>query len=199
MPFTAAQTTAFFVHDVQMGIPHATVMQLRNEGIMMVDNLIAQITANLRRPAGRVADPNPEAVDGATVPTPPFVFGAKSQQSLIVAAQLVWYYEMAGRNTTVGNLQWTNVMKNFSEQWKALENKKSGDEPEVPKITKALPVIKWTEVFRDYLHRVIGVRKVPLAYVVRTEEEVPNIGTIAVGAPHSAEHEAIEVEMIERA
>jgi hypothetical protein len=90
-------------------------------------------------------------------------------------------------------------MKNFSEQWKALENKKSADEPEVPKITKALPVIKWTEAFRDYLHRVISVRKVPLAYVVRTEEEVPNIGTIAVGAPHSAEHGSIEVEMIERA
>ena len=26
---------------------------------------------------------------------------------------------------------------------------------EVPKITKALPVIKWTEGFKDYLHRVI--------------------------------------------
>jgi hypothetical protein len=207
MPLTAAQTTAFFEHEVQMGIPHAAAMQLRDEGITTVDDLIdfdkntvEQIAANLRRPAGRVPDPNPAAADGATVPaTPPFVFGAKSQQRLIVAAQLIRYYEMVGRNTTVGNLQWRNAMKNFSEQWKALENKKAGDEPELPKITKVLPVIKWTEAFRDYLHRVIRVHKVPLAYVVRPEEEMPNIGTIAVGAPHSAEHGSIEVEMIERA
>jgi hypothetical protein len=95
--------------------------------------------------------------------TPPFVFGAKSQQRLIHAANLIRYYETVGRNTTVGNLQWTPVMKNFSEQWKALEDKnKGGDEPEVPKITKALPIIKWTEAFRDYLHRLIGVRTIPL-------------------------------------
>ena len=43
-------------------------------------------------------------------------------------------------------------MKNLSEQWKAMEDKKGGDEPEVQKITKALSVIKWTEAFKDYLH-----------------------------------------------
>jgi hypothetical protein len=44
-------------------------------------------------------------------------------------------------------------MKNFSEQWKALEVKKcSSIEPDVPIISKALPIIKWTEAFKDYLH-----------------------------------------------
>jgi hypothetical protein len=89
-------------------------------------------------------------------------------------------------------------MKNFSEQWKALEDKKGGDEPEVPKITKALPIIKWTEAFRDYLvHRVIGVQhNIPLAYVIRPEAAVPPIGAQAAGVPHSNEHEAIETELI---
>jgi hypothetical protein len=63
-------------------------------------------------------------------------------------------------------------MKNFSEQWKAMEDKKgAGDGPEIPKITKASPTIKWTEAFRDYLHRVIGVRTIPLAYVIRPEAQ----------------------------
>jgi hypothetical protein len=57
-------------------------------------------------------------------------------------------------------------MKNFSEQWKALENKKGGDEVDVPMISNALPVIKWTEAFRDYMHRVIGVCSIPLAYML---------------------------------
>jgi hypothetical protein len=206
MPLTAAQTTLFFEDAAQMGIPNATVVQLQTEGIDTVDDLadfdkdtIEQIAANLRRPAGRIPDPAPGAAIGATIPTPAFLFGAKSQQRLMVATQLVRYYDTVGRNTTAGNLQWTPVMKNFSEQWKALEDKKRGDEPEVPKITKALPIIKWTEAFRDYLHRVIGVRTIPLAYAIRPEAAVPAIGTIAAGAPHSTEHGAIETELIARA
>jgi hypothetical protein len=207
MPLTAAQTTAFFEDAGQMGLPNATVVQLQEEGIDTVDDLvdfekdsIEQIAANLRRPAGRIPDPNPAAAVGATVPTPPFVFGAKSQQRLITAAKLIRYYDTVGHNTTAGNLQWTPVMKNFSEQWKALEDKKGADEPEVPKITKALPIIKWTEAFRDYLHRVIGVRTIPLAYVIRPDAPVPPIGTQqAPGAPHSTENEAIETELIARA
>jgi len=41
-------------------------------------------------------------------------------------------------------------MKNFEIQWKALKGKKEDDQPEVPKISKALPVIKWTEAFQDF-------------------------------------------------
>ena len=89
---------------------------------------------------------------GATIPTPPFVFGAKSQQRLIHSTKLIQFYDTIGGAATAAKLQWTPVIKNFSEQWKALEDKKGGDKPEVPKMTKVLPIIKWTESFRDYLH-----------------------------------------------
>jgi hypothetical protein len=206
MPLTAAQTTAFFEQDTQMGIPNETVVQLQQEGITTIDDLVdfdkdtmEQIAANLRRPAGRIADPNPTAAPGATIPTPSFVFGAKTQKRLITASTLLRYYTTVGRNTTVANLQWTPVMRNFEIQWNALEDKKRAEEPEVPKITKALPIIKWTEAFRDYLHRMVGVRTIPLAYVIRPIVAVPPITAIAAGAPHSLEHEAIEIELIARA
>jgi predicted RecB family nuclease len=88
MPLTATQTTAFFEEPAQMGIPNATVVQLlQQEGINTVDDLadfdkdtIEQIAANLRRPAGRIPDPNPQAAQGATIPTPPFVYGAQTQK-----------------------------------------------------------------------------------------------------------------------
>jgi hypothetical protein len=38
-----------------------------------------------------------------------------------------------------------------------------------------------------------------LAYVIRPVVAVPLIGGIAAGAPHSAEHEAIEIELTARA
>jgi predicted RecB family nuclease len=88
MPLFAAQTTAFFEQDGQMGIPHATVIQLQQEGITIVDDLIdldkdtiEQIAANLRQSAGRIPDPNPNAAPGAMIPMPPFVFGTKSLNS----------------------------------------------------------------------------------------------------------------------
>lgn len=69
MVLTAAQTTAFFEDAAQMGIPHATVIQMRNEGIVTVNDLVdfdkttilEQVAANLHRPAGRIPDPNPGA------------------------------------------------------------------------------------------------------------------------------------------
>ena len=188
-----------------MGTPHDTVVQLQNEGIDTVDDLvdfdkttIEQVAANLRRPAGRIPDPTPGAAAGAAIRTPPFVFGAKSQKRLIVACELLRYYETVGRVVTAGNLQWTPTMKNFEVQWKALEKKKD-DDPEVPKITKALPIIKWSEAFQDYLSRKIGVRGIPHAYVTRPAEVVPATGTIAAGAPHSEEHGSIELELVARA
>ena len=96
MVLTVAQTTAFFENANQMAIPHATVMQLHNEGITAVDDLaefdsdsLAQIASNIRRPGGRIPDPTPSAPPGATIPTPPFVFGAKSQMRLEAACDLV--------------------------------------------------------------------------------------------------------------
>ncbi len=69
----------------------------------------------------------------ATIPTPSYVFGAKSQKRLVTAAQLLQYYETVGRLKTPGNIQWTPIMKNFVEQWKALGDKKKADEPEAKK------------------------------------------------------------------
>ena len=85
MVLTTAQTTTFFEHAEQMGIPHATVLQLQSEGITLVSDLVdfnknslQQLADNLRCPGGCVPDPNPGAPPGSTIPTPPFVFGAKS-------------------------------------------------------------------------------------------------------------------------
>ena len=149
MVLTAAQTTSFFQDADQMGIPQATVTQLQVEGISTIPDLadfdketLQQVADNLRKPGGRVPDPNPGAAAGATIPTPPFVFGAKSQHRLTVACELVRYYNTVGRDLTSGNMKWTHVMKNFEAQWKALKARKDSDDPDVPKISKALPIIK---------------------------------------------------------
>ena len=77
MVLTAAQTTAFFESPDQMGIPHATMVQMQQDGIQLVADLadfekelLQQLADNLRKPGGRIADPDPNAPVGATIPTP---------------------------------------------------------------------------------------------------------------------------------
>jgi hypothetical protein len=207
MVLTAAQTATFFEDASHMGIPHDTVVQMRQEGIETVSDLadfdkdaLQQLADNLRRPGGRVPDPNPGAAPGATIPTPSFVFGAKSQKRLLVATDLVKYYQTTGRDLTAPNIRWDPVIKNFEDQWKALKAKRDVDAPTVPKITKTLPVIKWTESFKDFCYRKIGVRNIPLYYVIRPDDAVAAAApALENNQPHSAEHGSVEEELVARA
>ena len=207
MVLSAAQTTVFFESPDQMGIPHATMVQMQLEGIQSVADLadfekdsLQQLADNLRKPGGRIADPDPNAPARATIPTPAFTYGAKSQKMLTVACDLIRYYQTVGRDLTAANIQWNQVMSNFEIQWKALKERKDEDDPDVPKITKALPIIKWTEAFQDFLNRVIGARMIPLAYVIQIDPQVPgNDLTLAANQPHSTEHGSVEGELVARA
>ena len=130
----------------------------------------------MRWPVGTVPDPTIGRAGGAppgtTVPTPPFVFGSKSQTRLEVAGNLVRFYYEIGRDLTPDNMKWTHVMSRFKHLWKAIQDRKKSDEPSTPVISKSLHIIRWTEAFRDHLHRCIGVRSIPLAYVIRKNEIV---------------------------
>ena len=81
MVLTAAQTTAFFENPDQLGIPHETIVQIQQEGIQTVADLadfekqeLQQLADNLRKPGGRILDPNQNAAPGATIPTPAFTY-----------------------------------------------------------------------------------------------------------------------------
>ena len=95
-------------------------------------------------PGGRIADSDPNEPAGATIPTPAFTYGAKSQKRFTVACDLISNYQTVGRDLIAENIQWNQEMSNFEIQWKALKERKDEDDPDVPKIAKALPIIKWT-------------------------------------------------------
>jgi hypothetical protein len=206
MPLTIAQTIAFWENE--MKIPEATRLQLAHEGITEISDLgeidkenLKQIAENLRRPAGRVPDPN-AAVGAAnpTMPTPPFVFGAISQLRMNVAIDCIKYYETIGRPLTPGNIRWDPTIKTFAQHWKSLKDRKEESAPATPKITKTLDVMKWTESFADFLNRVIGMRTIPLSYVTRQDGDVPNAApALATNQPYGEVFGSVEAELIARA
>lgn len=214
MVFTQAQTTAFFTDPTQMSISAETRAQLQIEGIDTIDDLlefdttsINSVVDNLRRPGGRIPNPDVQPPDGSTIPRPPFLMGAKSIMRLEGATKIVKYYETVGRELTAVNMRWNNAIKIFVQHFKALEvTKKENEVPDVPKITKTLAVTKWSESFKDFLSRVLGMRMIPLSYVIRDEAEVPAaappLATHAAPAngvyPYSELHGSVEEELIAR-
>ena len=158
-----------------------------------------QVAENLRKPNDRIPNPDAGAPAGSTIPRPPYVFGAKSQKRLLAACDLVRYYETAGRVLSAANMQWSTVIKNFDQAFKALKDRREED-IEVPKVTRSLPILKWFEAFTDFLHRKVGIRGIPLAYVVREDDIVPAAApALANGQPYSNEHGSVEAELIARA
>ena len=88
-------------------------------------------------------------------------------------------------------------MKNFEIQWTALKDRKKDDDCEVPKTTKEHPIIKWTETFQDSLHWIIGVRMIPLAYVIHANVNIPAPPPqLTVDQPHSDECSSVEAELV---
>ena len=207
MVLTAAQTTAFFCDGIRWEFHKQRWPNSRLKGSRQ--SLIRWISRKKHCNKWRTTFGSPE--DGYQTPTllqqqgiqsqhPLFVFDAKSQHRLMVACELVHYYNTIRHDLSAGNMRWSNVMKNFEIQWKALKERKEADDPDVPKICKSLPIMKWTEAFQDYLHRTIGVRTIPLAYITRVTVDVPAITPPQeVNKPHSTEYGSIEVELIARA
>ena len=114
-----------------------------------------------------------------------------------MTCDLVRFYNTVGHDLTAANIHWTHVAKNFKIQWKALKDHKDDDDPEVPKVTKALHLIKRTEGFQDFLHHTIGFHIIPLAYIIQANVNVPLIPPpLVTNQPHSEENGSVENEMI---
>ena len=207
MVFTANQITAFFEENGQLAIPAATRAQLATEGFQTGTDLaefdnksLKQLTENLRCPGGQIPDPNPNAAPGAMIRTPSFIFGAKSQLRLKAAITIAKYYETVGRPLTASNMRWDPVIKNFTEHWKALGERKDETNLETPKISKTLTIMKWTEAFSDFSRHVIGSRTIPLSYVIRAEEDVPDAAPpLMQNQPYAEEFGSVEEELVARA
>ena len=63
------------------------------------------------------------------------------------------------------------------------------------KTGKTLQVMKWSEAFADFLRRVIGIRIILLAYVMRENVVLERpLPVLSLDSPHSEENVLVERE-----
>jgi hypothetical protein len=205
MPHTTSlddyQVKHFF--EIELGMPEATVERLAEEGVERPEDLVEfsladvkTMVANLRRPGG--SEPDGDA--GGTVPTFPFKFGAKAMLRLQNACDVAKCYETLRCDMSADMLVCDPAIKNFKLEHDALIERKK-QTVVTPRMSSNLNVVKWTESFLDFLSRLVGVRNMPLTYVVRETVEV-DIGTEVIllnGCCYTEESGSIEQELIIRA
>eukprot|EP00957_Ditylum_brightwellii_P189247 14404458-Ditylum_brightwellii.AAC.1 len=109
----------------------------------------------------------------STVPQTLYMFRAKTQKRLLEVSKFMRFYEM----------------------WKGLTNQKKESQPEVPKITRELHVMYWTNDFDNFLHRKISVSTIPLSYVTRITALATRPASLNKDyLPNGEEFESIEDE-----
>ena len=100
-----------------------------------------------------------------------FNFGAKHHKQLIEACHLLRFYKEVVRDTISANTRWGTVIRNFQNQWKALNEIKEEGVASTPKMSKTLEIIKQSEDFDKSLSRIVSTRNIPLSRVIRDSVE----------------------------
>ena len=117
-----------------------------------------------------------------------------------MACNLIRFYETLGRPLTESNIAWDPLMRCFGEIWKSKKENRKADDPNTLTINKSLPIMKWTEAFQDHLHRCVGARMIPLAYVIWDDEAVPGpCLPLKTDQPFSEKHGSVKEDLVHRA
>ena len=96
-------------------------------------------------------------------------------------------------------IKWNPVIKEFKQEWKIPVEKKGKDVSDMPNISKALPIIKETEYFADFLHQTVGERNIPPPYVIYESDNVHGVAPqIIRWKSYSEDHGSVEKELTMR-
>jgi len=138
---------------------------------------IKTLCSNVRKPAGTVPqpgwvapNPNPDQLVPPQVPRTGKVVPAICEQRLKLAAYGVAIYQSIGRGVDPTSLNRARL-RAFKEHRTTVEN--HNDPEPLPKISKSYTVMKYLDQLPNYLSDMLGVTKVPLAYLIRESELTP--------------------------
>ena len=150
-----------------------SLIQLRN----LDDDECTNLCKVTRRPGGTVA--NPDAGDDGQpdfIPNPGFQVSLRAENNLKLTAYYLRYMQRVSRPAVAANI--TQDVLHELRDLKSLEEQHTDvDPPELS--SKDWP--KNMDALNEYLRGCLGVTKIPLAYVIRDDLDVPAAANDAPG------------------
>jgi hypothetical protein len=133
---------------------------------LLTDDEIENLCKVVRRPGGTVPGPNP---GDAPVNNPGTPVNLRAENHLKLLAFFLRHQERVSRDTNVANVTLDTIrtvreLRDFESTYKAPDDPPSINSKDWPKTMESI---------HEYLRSYLGDRKIPLAYVVRKDEDVP--------------------------
>ena len=192
MAFSAAQLTAFWTNAPQMNISAEQRIKLQAQGLSTIDDFehfdeetLDAAFKNLKFSQNGV--PGVPAVTDAngniiTAAIPPILailatpIGAIQAAYSIHTARLAYeFLTTVGRPITPQLMNFAGCLKDFQIEYDSIVRLSEQDEPDLPKISKDLPIMPWQAAFENYCSSIFRVRKIPLLYIIRPNDDPPEL------------------------
>ena len=157
---------------------------------LMTDKEVESLCKVVRRPGGTIPNPS-AAVAGQppTIPNPGIPVSQHAENNLKLMCFYLRFRDRTSRTLDTALITLENVRNiKYLKEWE--EEHKDVEKPEIN--AKDWP--KTIEAIKEWLRGCLGVTKIPLAYVIRDDEEVP-----AHGDDPSTNYGSLQDELIRRA
>ena len=130
------------------------------------------VCSSIRKPGGTIPNPNAN-VQGApaTIPNPGFSIPAICEKRLIAASYTAKIYDMIGRAINADTMSRSRIKK-FDTHRLLMEDHEDPEKLQV--VSKTFGIVKAMDIVPSHLRDRLGVRKVPLSYVIRETADTGN-------------------------
>ena len=191
-----------YLRDV-IGIPDPRERReaVRDQGLGVIRDFleldkdaIEVLCSSVRKPGGTIPNPdiaNPGAP--AVIPNPGFNIPAICEKRLIAAAYTAKLYNMIGRAITPDTMSWDRIKK-FDTHRVLMEDHE--DPEKLPVVSKSFGIIRAMDIVPSHLRDRLGVRKIPLSYVIRDTADPGNVPLPQADQPTSTDFTSITEELI---
>ena len=126
--------------------------------------------------------------------TSPLVIGPIVEKRLIIACALANLYTLISRGCNATTLSKARL-RHYGKYMEVLEALKKNERPEPEKVGAKYPVTKFMEDLPTYLKSKIGVRGVPLIYVIRDNDTPEPLDALHTDVPYSEESGSFQKEL----
>ena len=126
--------------------------------------------------------------------TSPMTIGPIVEKRLIIACALADIYSLISRSITQTSLS-NQRLRHFGKYMEVMKAMKDRDHPELEKVGSKYPVVKFMEDLPTFLKSEIGVRGVPLIYVIREQDAPEPLDTLDNDVPYSEESGSLQKEL----
>jgi len=140
------------------------------DGIKRLCSNVRKLAGTVPQPGWVAPNPNPDQLVLHQVPRTGKVVPAICEQRLKLAAYGAAIYQSIGRGIDPTSLNRARL-RAFKEHRTTVEN--HNDPGPLPEISKSYTVMKYPDQLPNYLREMLGVTKVPLAYLIRERKLTP--------------------------